>query len=911
MCYNYFRSSLCGLSPTHLQMSGQRKVVCVTGGSGYIASWLVKLLLHRGYTVKATVRDLSDPKRTEHLLDLDGAKERLHLFKANLVEEGSFDPVVDGCESVFHVASPVFLGTNDPHADLIEPAVKGTENVLRSCARFPSVKRVILTSSMASVAFNGKPLTPDVVVDETWFSDFAFCVSNKLWYMASKTLAEETAWKFAKENGIDLVTINPGLVIGPLLQPTLNYLCRAVSGQHKWRSSRSTKIAKFVDVRDVAYAHIQALEIPSASGRYCLVGRVTHFSNAVKIAHELYPTLPLPEKCADDKASPLVYEVSKEKAKTLGLDYIPLEVSVKDTIEIATGTERMSRGGDGKVVCVTGGSGYIASWLVKLLLQRGYTVKTTMIQRKQSTCLHLTELRKDFICSRLIYGRRAFDPAVDGCEGVFHTASPISLSPTDNPQVDLIDPALKGTLNVLRSCAKVQSIRRVVLTSSIAACVYSGKPLDHDVAWYPLAKTLAEQAAWSFAKENATDLVVMNPSFVIGPLLQPTLNLTVEMILNLVNGAETYPNGYYSCMDVRDLANAHIQAFEIPSASGRYVATGTERMSRGGDGKVVCVTGGSGYIASWLVKLLLQRGYTVKTTVRDPNDPKKTEHLLALDGAKERLHLFKADLLEEGAFDPVVDGCEGVFHTASPVSLSPTDDPQVDLIDPALKGTLNVLRSCAKVHSIRRVVLTSSLAACIYSGKPLNHDVVIDETWHSDPAICKELKAWYALSKTLAEEAAWSFAKENATDLVIMNPSFVIGPLLQPTLNLSVEMILNLVNGAETYPNAYYRCIDVRDVANAHIQAFEIPSASGRYGLTANVTAFSEVLKIIHENYPTLRLPEKSEESTYKPYQVSKEKAKTLGISFTPLDLTLVLIEFDENLLSISGFFWLKLKTLL
>uniref|UniRef100_A0A6N2L6G2 NAD-dependent epimerase/dehydratase domain-containing protein n=1 Tax=Salix viminalis TaxID=40686 RepID=A0A6N2L6G2_SALVM len=674
MCYNYFRSSLCGLSPTHLQMSGQRKVVCVTGGSGYIASWLVKLLLHRGYTVKATVRDLSDPKRTEHLLDLDGAKERLHLFKANLVEEGSFDPVVDGCESVFHVASPVFLGTNDPHADLIEPAVKGTENVLRSCARFPSVKRVILTSSMASVAFNGKPLTPDVVVDETWFSDFAFCVSNKLWYMASKTLAEETAWKFAKENGIDLVTINPGLVIGPLLQPTLNYLCRAVSGQHKWRSSRSTKIAKFVDVRDVAYAHIQALEIPSASGRYCLVGRVTHFSNAVKIAHELYPTLPLPEKCADDKASPLVYEVSKEKAKTLGLDYIPLEVSVKDTIEIATGTER---------------------------------------------------------------------------------------------------------------------------------------------------------------------------------------------------------------------------------------------MSRGGDGKVVCVTGGSGYIASWLVKLLLQRGYTVKTTVRDPNDPKKTEHLLALDGAKERLHLFKADLLEEGAFDPVVDGCEGVFHTASPVSLSPTDDPQVDLIDPALKGTLNVLRSCAKVHSIRRVVLTSSLAACIYSGKPLNHDVVIDETWHSDPAICKELKAWYALSKTLAEEAAWSFAKENATDLVIMNPSFVIGPLLQPTLNLSVEMILNLVNGAETYPNAYYRCIDVRDVANAHIQAFEIPSASGRYGLTANVTAFSEVLKIIHENYPTLRLPEKSEESTYKPYQVSKEKAKTLGISFTPLDLTLVLIEFDENLLSISGFFWLKLKTLL
>ncbi|KAL9333929.1 hypothetical protein Peur_074068 [Populus x canadensis] len=319
-------------------MSAEGKVVCVTGASGYIASWLVKLLLHRGYTVKATVRDPNDPKRTEHLLNLDGAKERLHLFKANLVEEGSFDPVVDGCESVFHVASPVLLGTNiDPQADLIEPAVKGTLNVLKSCAKFPSVKRVILTSSMASVAFNGKPLTPDVVVDETWFSDSAFCASNKLWYMASKTLAEEAAWKFAKEKGIDMVTINPGFVIGPLLQPTLKssaelFLDR-INGGAQGAPGLPSEIYRFVDVRDVAYAHIQALEIPSASGRYCLVGRVAHFSDAVKIAHELYPTMPLPEKCADDKPSPLNYEVSKEKAKTLGLDFTPLEVSVKDTLE--------------------------------------------------------------------------------------------------------------------------------------------------------------------------------------------------------------------------------------------------------------------------------------------------------------------------------------------------------------------------------------------------------------------------------------------------------------------------------------------------------------------------------------------------------------------------------------------------
>ncbi|TQE01836.1 hypothetical protein C1H46_012460 [Malus baccata] len=89
--------------------------------------------------------------------------------------------------------------------------------------------------------------------------------------------------------------------------------------------------------------------------------------------------------------------------------------------------------------------------------------------------------------------------------------------------------------------------------------------------------------------------------------------------------------------------------------------------------KVACVTGASGYIASWLVKLLLQRGYTVKASVRDPNDPGKTEHLHALDGAQDRLQLFKANLLEEGSFDTAVEGCEGIFHTASPFYVDVTD----------------------------------------------------------------------------------------------------------------------------------------------------------------------------------------------------------------------------------------------
>ncbi|KAF2293444.1 hypothetical protein GH714_001843 [Hevea brasiliensis] len=206
-----------------------------------------------------------------------------------------------------------------------------------------------------------------------------------------------------------------------------------------------------------------------------------------------------------------------------------------------------------------------------------------------------------------------------------------------------------------------------------------------------------------------------------------------------------------------------------------------------GEGKVVCVTVGSGYIAFWLIKFLLQRGYTVKATVRDPislnevqlsnsgfwvlfytdsgcacaavdnisvvigfilqlfesvfctsDDLKKTAHLLALEGAKERLHLLKADLLEEGSFDAAVDGCEAVFHTASLYLLKPM--PTLELVDPAVKGTLNVLRSCAKVPSIKRVIVTSSFAAVPYSGKTLAPDVIVDETWFSNPAVCVERK---------------------------------------------------------------------------------------------------------------------------------------------------------------------------
>ncbi|KAH6790435.1 Rossmann-fold superfamily protein [Perilla frutescens var. frutescens] len=312
---------------------GATKTVCVTGASGFIASWIVKFLLHKGYTVKASVRDPNDSKKVQHLLGLDGAKERLHLMKANLLEEGSFDSLVDGCEGVFHTASPFYHDVKDPQAELIDPALKGTLNVLGSCAKASSVKRIVLTSSIAAVAYNGQPRTPEVVVDETWWSDPEVCRQMQMWYVLSKTLAEDAAWKFVKEKGIAMVTINPAMVIGPLLQPTLNTSAASILNLINGAETYPNSTFGWINVKDVAHAHILAFENPSASGRYCLVERIVHYSDFVKILRELYPTYKLPEKCADDKPFVPTYQVSKERAKSLGVEFTPLEVGIKETVE--------------------------------------------------------------------------------------------------------------------------------------------------------------------------------------------------------------------------------------------------------------------------------------------------------------------------------------------------------------------------------------------------------------------------------------------------------------------------------------------------------------------------------------------------------------------------------------------------
>ncbi len=212
----------------------------------------------------------------------------------------------------------------------------------------------------------------------------------------------------------------------------------------------------------------------------------------------------------------------------------------------------------------------------------------------------------------------------------------------------------------------------------------------------------------------------------------------------------------------------------------------------------ILVTGATGYIASWVIKNLLEQGHTVHATVRDLNKTLSFQHLTEIaEKGTGNLQLFQANLLEEGAFDVAMQGCEIVLHMASPFVVTNYKDAIRDIIEPAVIGTENVLNSVNRTTSVKRVVVTSSIAATYGDAIDIlttTNNCFDENHWNTSSSLEHQP---YSYSKVAAERKAWEMAQaQTRWDLVCINPALVLGPsLTKNTQSGSVEVLLQFANG--------------------------------------------------------------------------------------------------------------------
>jgi dihydroflavonol-4-reductase len=246
--------------------------------------------------------------------------------------------------------------------------------------------------------------------------------------------------------------------------------------------------------------------------------------------------------------------------------------------------------------------------------------------------------------------------------------------------------------------------------------------------------------------------------------------------------------------------------------------------------RTILVTGASGYIAKHIVLQLLEQGDHVRGSVRSEKRAQELRaamHANLSDPARlQNLSTVTLDLLSDDGWDAAMEGVDAVIHTASPFPLVQPKNAD-DLIRPAVDGALRALRA-AKAASVRRVVLTSSVAAVAISVTPGNGKAFTEEDWSDadSPATTA-----YAKSKTLAERAAWAFVRENegAIDLTCINPTLVVGPPLDTDYGTSIEVVERLLRGKDPMlPNVGFGMVDVRDVATAHVRALDVPESIGQ-----------------------------------------------------------------------------------
>lgn len=334
-----------------------------------------------------------------------------------------------------------------------------------------------------------------------------------------------------------------------------------------------------------------------------------------------------------------------------------------------------------------------------------------------------------------------------------------------------------------------------------------------------------------------------------------------------------------------------------------------------GTGKSVLVTGGSGYLGGWCIAELLERGYDVRTTVRDlAREQQVRDSVASRVDPGDRLTVLAADLTRDDGWADAVAGCDYVLHVASPFPPKQPRDPD-ELIVPAREGTLRVLRAALDA-GVKRVVVTSSIAA-IRLAKGAQARTLTESDW-TDPDA--DGLTPYVRSKAIAERAAWELAKERGAEdrIAVVNPGAIIGPVLNDDLSYSLETVQRMLAGMPGVPKLGFSLVDVRDVVELELAAMTSPAAGGeRFIAVTQFLWMGEIGKILKERLgraaskvPTRTIPNPVVRvmSLFDPgirsvvsglgkrVELSSEKARsTLGWSPRPIEDTIA--ETAESLI--------------